>query len=241
MRRASSLALITIFFVLVTQSCLTLWNPMDHSLPGSSIHGLLQARIPEWVVIPFSRKSAQPWDWTWVSCIASGFFTVRATRKAVIFFERAPRFSLILPFYTRDSGPCRFSLAQLSSPRFLNHLFADAWGLFDSSKPGDTTMSRTSLPTSLQGFWGPLCTGTISHGLRLTHAAPALSLPGTFLPVLSFKKKIFFFISIEYFPSYAFPLKSGWCTVLHKLQTNNRDFPSHLYSQGGRSTWLSTY
>ena len=172
--------------VLVTQSCLTLWNPMDRSLPGSSIRGLLQARIPEWVVIPFSRKSAQPWDWTWVSCIASGFFTVRATRKAVIFFERAPRFSLILPFYTRDSGPCRFSLAQLSSPRFLNHLFADAWGLFDSSKPGDTTMSRTSLPTSLQGFWGPLCTGTTSHGLRLTHAAPALSLPGTFLPVLSF-------------------------------------------------------
>jgi len=41
--------------VLVTQSCLTLCNPMDCSLPGSSVHGILQARILEWVAIPFSR------------------------------------------------------------------------------------------------------------------------------------------------------------------------------------------
>ena len=41
--------------VLVTQSCLTLCDPMDYMLPGSSVHGILQARILEWVVIPFSR------------------------------------------------------------------------------------------------------------------------------------------------------------------------------------------
>ena len=41
--------------VLVTQSCLTLWNPKDCSPPGSSVHGILQARILEWVSIPFSR------------------------------------------------------------------------------------------------------------------------------------------------------------------------------------------
>ena len=41
--------------VLVTQSCLTLCDPMDCMLPGSSVHGILQARILEWVVIPFSR------------------------------------------------------------------------------------------------------------------------------------------------------------------------------------------
>ena len=40
----------------VVQSCLTLCDPMDCSLRGSSIHGILQARIPEWVAIPFSRK-----------------------------------------------------------------------------------------------------------------------------------------------------------------------------------------
>ena len=51
--------------VLVSQSCLTLCNPMDCSLPGSSVHGFLQARILEWVAIPFSRGSSQPRIWTW--------------------------------------------------------------------------------------------------------------------------------------------------------------------------------
>ena len=41
------------FIVLVTQLCLTLCDPMDHSLPGSSVHGILQARILEWVAISF--------------------------------------------------------------------------------------------------------------------------------------------------------------------------------------------
>ena len=50
-------------------SCLTLCDPMDHSLPGSSVHGILQARILEWVVISFSRVSFQPKDWTHVSCL----------------------------------------------------------------------------------------------------------------------------------------------------------------------------
>ena len=45
--------------VLVTQSCLTLCDPMDCSLPGSSVHGIFQARILEWVAISFSRRSSQ--------------------------------------------------------------------------------------------------------------------------------------------------------------------------------------
>ena len=57
--------------VLVTQSCPTLWDPTDYSPPGYSVLGLLQARIQEWVVIPFSRGSSRPRDRTWVSCIAS--------------------------------------------------------------------------------------------------------------------------------------------------------------------------
>ena len=40
---------------------------MGYSLPGSSIHGIFQARIPDWVAISFSRRSSRPWDWTWVS------------------------------------------------------------------------------------------------------------------------------------------------------------------------------
>ena len=55
--------------VLVAQSCSTLWNPMDCSSPGSSVHGILQARTLEWVAMPFSRLSCWPRNWTWVSCI----------------------------------------------------------------------------------------------------------------------------------------------------------------------------
>ena len=50
--------------MLVAQSYLTLSDPMDYSLPCSSVHGILQSRILEWVVIPFSRGTSQPRDGT---------------------------------------------------------------------------------------------------------------------------------------------------------------------------------
>ena len=62
--------------VLVAQLCLTLRNPMDYSPPASSVHGILQARILEWVVIPFSRGPSQPQSRTQVSHIAGRFFIV---------------------------------------------------------------------------------------------------------------------------------------------------------------------
>ena len=68
--------------VLVAQLCLTLCDTMDCSLPGSSTYGILQARILEWVAIPFSRGSSQPRDWTWVSHIAGTVFIIWTTRKA---------------------------------------------------------------------------------------------------------------------------------------------------------------
>ena len=55
---------------------------MDCSLPGSSVHRILQARILEWVSIPFSRGSSGPRDWTLVSSFAGGFFTVWDTSEA---------------------------------------------------------------------------------------------------------------------------------------------------------------
>ena len=58
---------------LVAHSCPTLWDPMDSSRPGSSLHGILQARILEWVVMPSCRGSSQPRDQTQVSHIAGGF------------------------------------------------------------------------------------------------------------------------------------------------------------------------
>ena len=51
------------------QLCLTLCSPLDYSPPGSSVHGILQARMLEWVAMPFSRGSSQPRDWTGVSYI----------------------------------------------------------------------------------------------------------------------------------------------------------------------------
>ena len=69
--------------MLVTQSCPTLCDPMDCNLPGSSVHGILQARILEWIAICSSRGSSWLRDWTQVSCIAGRFFTVWATREAL--------------------------------------------------------------------------------------------------------------------------------------------------------------
>ena len=60
----------------VTQLCPTLCNPMDSFPPASPVHGILQARILEWVAIPFSRGSSQPKGQTQVSHIAGKFFTV---------------------------------------------------------------------------------------------------------------------------------------------------------------------
>ena len=67
---------------LVAQSRLTILDSMDCSLPDSSVHGILQARILEWVAMPFSRESSQPGDRTQVSHIAGRFFIIWATRKA---------------------------------------------------------------------------------------------------------------------------------------------------------------
>ena len=66
----------------VAQSCLTLCDPVDCSPPGSSIHGILQARILEWVAISFSRGSSPPRDRTQVSRISCRHFNLWATREA---------------------------------------------------------------------------------------------------------------------------------------------------------------
>ena len=62
----------------ISDSC----DPMDCTPPGPSVHGILQARVQEWVAMPSSRGSSWPRDWTQVSCIAGRFFTNWATREA---------------------------------------------------------------------------------------------------------------------------------------------------------------
>ena len=65
----------------VTHSCPTLCDPMDCSLPGSSVHGIFQARVLEWVTIAFSRRSSWPRD----QSIVGRCFTVWATREVCVY------------------------------------------------------------------------------------------------------------------------------------------------------------
>ena len=89
----------------VIQWCPTLWDPMDCSPPGSSVHGILQASILEWVAIPSSRDS-QPRDWTQISHIAGGFFTLWATREALIIYILQQLFHFIVVRFSSVTQSC---------------------------------------------------------------------------------------------------------------------------------------
>ena len=90
--------------VKVTQSCLTLCDPMDYT-----VHGIFQARILECIAFPFSRGSSQPRDWTQVSCMAGGFFTSWATRRVcnseTICFKETLLGTVVKYFPRCSSGP----------------------------------------------------------------------------------------------------------------------------------------
>ena len=75
--------LFTDMLVKVTQSYPVLSDPMGCGLPGSSVHGILQARTLEWVAMPSSKASSWPRDQTQVSCIAGRFFTIWTTRNGI--------------------------------------------------------------------------------------------------------------------------------------------------------------
>ena len=144
----------------VAQSCPTVCNPMDHSLPSSSVYGILQARIREWVAVPFSRGSSQPRDWSQISCIANGFFTLWDTREA----PKCSSKYLISPIYNIPYSdgcflfhpfPCLFILtyycyenAPFNPPKWLYNI------TFSFKKFLDWSFSRSDLWTQkklLQG------------------------------------------------------------------------------------------
>ena len=116
---------------LVVQPRLTLCDAKDCSPPGSSVLGILQTRILEWVAMPSSRGSSQSKDRTQVSCIAGIFFTVLATRICVLTLwpsstDKAKRFYLLgLSLWT----PCLEDLKAVRSQhlreqRAVPHLFS---------------------------------------------------------------------------------------------------------------------
>ena len=122
--------------LLVAQSCPTLCNCM-HCIPGSSVHGILQARILEWVAIPFSRRSSWPRDRTRVSCIAGGFFTIWATREGYYCYCWFYYFlkSLITYLFLAAVGLCRCAWA----------VFVASGGYFSWQFEGFSSRSRLSL------------------------------------------------------------------------------------------------
>ena len=76
---------------LVVQLCPAVCDTMDCSPLGSSVHGILSARVLDWVTISFSRGSSQCRDQTWVSCIEGGLFTIES--------QPSYRFFIWLKFY----------------------------------------------------------------------------------------------------------------------------------------------
>ena len=75
----------------VAQSCATLCDPMDRNLPGSSVYGIIQARVLEWGATAFSRGSSRLRDQTQVSCIAGRCFTIWANRETTIYTRQCPK------------------------------------------------------------------------------------------------------------------------------------------------------
>ena len=85
----------------VAQLCPTLCNLMDCSLPRSSVHGIFQARVLEWVAVSFSRGSSRSRHWTQVSHIAGKRFTVWATTEVFpIWFSSVQSLSCVRLFAT---------------------------------------------------------------------------------------------------------------------------------------------
>ena len=97
------------------ESCLTLCNPVDCSLPGSYVHEISQARILEWVAISFSQGSSQTRNCTWVSYTAGRCFTIWATRE--ILMGGGQLLSQALLIYRWIANPCPYRCLHLYSSR----------------------------------------------------------------------------------------------------------------------------
>ena len=97
--------------VLVAQSSPALCDPMDCSLPGSSVQGILQARILVWVAMPWISESSQPRDQTRVSCPADKFFTTEPPGK-------------FIPLYLRAEEPTVVKIRENKSKIIIVHLLS---------------------------------------------------------------------------------------------------------------------
>ena len=108
--------------------CLTLCDPMDCSPPGSSVHGIFQAGILEWVATPLSRGSSRPRDWPQVSCIAGPFFTIWATKEALNEVRSIQKVKSSIQIYLSNKCLLRILAKAVSCVvSGINHRDKDQW------------------------------------------------------------------------------------------------------------------
>ena len=136
-----------------TQLCPTLCNPMDCSLPGSSLHGILQARVLEWVAISFSRGSSQLRDRTGVSHIPGRHFNLWATREA-------PETAKSITKYTncpgRDARYKRFRPFHLDRSCTTRHQGSADVTVKELQKSWVAVLNMETPPLLAKGSQGPL-------------------------------------------------------------------------------------
>ena len=115
----------------VTQPCPTLCDPVGWSPPGSSVHGILQARTLEWVAVPFSSGSSRPRNQTRISWIADRFFTSWATKEVLCAHEESQSLKWILLTFSRWSRMCdTVAVMQSSSCRIFGKYALIRWLMF---------------------------------------------------------------------------------------------------------------
>ena len=122
------------------RSPIWLCGPVDCGPPGSSVHGILQAGILEWVAMSFSRGSSWPRDPTRVSRIADGFFTIWATGEAHFIVKWKVK---------KEVGNCAFKACQLPSD---GQCPQEPWL---ASTPGTNSVLERPCPALKRPGWGP--------------------------------------------------------------------------------------
>ena len=103
--------------------CLTLCEPMGCSLPASSVHGILQAIILEWVAISFSRESSWHRDWTLVSYIEGGFLTTEPPRRPLKIIREMQIKAMVKYHLT----PIRMAIIKISANNLYSREYGEKW------------------------------------------------------------------------------------------------------------------
>ena len=193
--------------VQLLQSLLTLHNPTDSSPPGSSVHGILQARTLEWVDISFSRGSFWPRDRSLISCMAGRFFTTQPPGKSIL---------------VTNEPPCSFVLLWDGQPRkpFPNQPpseVASAMGVLrsgcstPSQRPGTATHLWPAQPQHLE------CVRF--HGGKKDHPDSAESAPAYRLSWGAGGLEIWTFLwKLKHYNKYNQSYSSCYKIILHQDQ-----------------------